>query len=75
MLRQWEAGDPETIALWKRMNGWVYEGFDETYRLMGVDFDKTYYESETYLLGKRIVDEGLSQGCSIAKTMAPSGLI
>lgn len=62
MLRQWEAGDPETIALWKRMNGWVYEGFDETYRLMGVDFDKTYYESETYLLGKRIVDEGLSQG-------------
>jgi arginyl-tRNA synthetase len=62
MLRQWEAGDPETIALWKRMNAWVYAGFDETYRLMGVDFDKTYYESETYLLGKTIVEEGLNKG-------------
>lgn len=62
MLRQWEAGDGETIALWKRMNAWVYEGFDQTYRLMGVDFDKTYYESETYLLGKKIVEEGLAKG-------------
>jgi len=52
MLRQWEQGDAETLALWKQMNGWVYEGFAETYQNIGVDFDKYYYESETYLLGK-----------------------
>lgn len=62
MLRQWEAGDPEVIGLWKTMNSWVYEGFNETYRNLGVDFDKLYYESETYLLGKDVVDEGLRSG-------------
>ncbi|MDR0619686.1 MAG: arginine--tRNA ligase [Bacteroidales bacterium] len=62
MLLKWEQGDTETIALWKRMNEWVYAGFDETYRKLGVDFDKIYYESETYLLGKEIVRKGLEQG-------------
>ncbi|GAB4147638.1 MAG: arginine--tRNA ligase [Bacteroidia bacterium] len=61
MLRKWEAGDEEVISLWKMMNGWVYEGFGETYRKLGVDFDKMYYESNTYLLGKSIVDEGLKK--------------
>ena len=62
MLRKWEAGDEEVIALWKKMNGWVYEGFNETYRNLGVDFDKLYYESDTYLLGKDVVEEGLNSG-------------
>lgn len=62
MLLDWEASAPETRALWAKMNGWVYAGFDETYRNMGVDFDKIYYESDTYLLGKEIVEEGLEQG-------------
>ena len=62
MLKRWENGDPEIVDLWKRMNGWVYDGFEETYRNMGVDFDKFYYESETYLLGKDIVHEGLEKG-------------
>jgi arginyl-tRNA synthetase len=62
MLRKWEAKDPETIALWTKMNGWVYAGFDETYRSLGVSFDKTYYESDTWVLGKKIVEEGLSKG-------------
>lgn len=62
MLRRWEAKDPETIALWKKMNGWVYDGFAVTYKALGVEFDKVYYESETYLLGKEIVDRGLAQG-------------
>jgi arginyl-tRNA synthetase len=62
MLRRWEAGDAETIALWKKMNGWVYDGFAITYKDLGVEFEKTYYESETYLLGKKIVEEGLSKG-------------
>ena len=61
MLRNWEAGDKDTIALWKMMNGWVYEGFDVTYKNLGVDFDKIYYESETYLFGKEIVEEGLNK--------------
>lgn len=61
MLRKWEAGDPETIALWKQMNGWVYEGFDKTYGDLGVAFDKLYYESNTYLLGKEIIDDGLAK--------------
>lgn len=52
MLRKWEANDPEIRALWKKMNDWVYAGFDETYKMMGVSFDKIYYESETYLEGK-----------------------
>lgn len=62
MLRQWEANDPEVTELWKTMNGWVYSGFDETYHAMGVSFDKLYYESNTYLLGKDQVQRGLAGG-------------
>ncbi len=62
MLRRWEAGDPEVRALWEKMNSWVYEGFDETYKAMGVGFDKIYYESQTYLDGKKKVLEGLDKG-------------
>ncbi|GAA4280879.1 arginine--tRNA ligase [Gaetbulibacter aestuarii] len=62
MLRKWEAGDPDVVALWEKMNGWVYEGFNETYETLGVDFDKLYYESNTYLLGKSFVEEGLKKG-------------
>jgi len=67
MLHQWEAGEKETYALWSKMNQWVYDGFDVTYNTMGVDFDKIYYESETYLLGKRLVDEGLEKGILFKK--------
>jgi arginyl-tRNA synthetase len=62
MLRKWEQGDAETVALWQQMNGWVYAGFAETYNKIGVSFDKTYYESDTYLLGKDVVEEGLQKG-------------
>ncbi|MCY7352922.1 MAG: arginine--tRNA ligase [Cytophagaceae bacterium] len=62
MLLKWEQGDPQTRALWELMNGWVYAGFDATYRKIGVDFDKIYYESDTYLLGKTVIDEGLQRG-------------
>ena len=62
MLRKWEAKDPGITDLWKKMNGWVYEGFDITYQRLGVSFDKIYYESETYMLGRAIVMEGLQQG-------------
>ena len=62
MLRKWEQNDPEVRQLWAQMNGWVYAGFEETYRRLGVDFDKIYHESETYLLGKDIVNEGLEKG-------------
>ena len=62
MLRNWEARDPETVQLWETMNNWVYKGFDETYKRMGVDFDKIYYESETYLVGKDEVLRGLKEG-------------
>ncbi|MFT3795522.1 arginine--tRNA ligase [Flavobacterium sp.] len=62
MLRQWEAGDEAVVALWKMMNGWVYEGFDQTYANIGVDFDSYYYESNTYLLGKEVVQFGLEKG-------------
>ncbi|MDR0427081.1 MAG: arginine--tRNA ligase [Dysgonamonadaceae bacterium] len=62
MLRKWEAGDTETVSLWEKMNSWVYEGFDETYKMMGVDFDKIYYESQTYLAGKEQVLKGLKNG-------------
>ena len=62
MLVRWEARDAETVALWETMNGWVYNGFDVTYRRLGVNFDKIYYESQTYLLGKAIVEEGLEKG-------------
>ena len=62
MLRKWEQGDEEVVTLWKTMNQWVYDGFNETYKAMGVDFDTLYYESNTYLLGKDIVQEGLDKG-------------
>ncbi|MDD4516443.1 arginine--tRNA ligase [Massilibacteroides sp.] len=81
MLRKWEAGDKETVALWKKMNSWVYAGFDETYKRMGVDFDKIYYESETYLEGKEKVLEGLEKGIfyrredgSVWADLTPDGL-
>lgn len=67
MLVDWEEGKPEVIDLWKRMNSWVYKGFDETYKRIGTDFDKTYYESETYLLGKKFVEQGLEQGVFFRK--------
>ncbi len=67
MLLKWEAGDAETIALWKKMNNWVYVGFEETYRKIGVEFEKNYYESETYLPGKEIVLEGLAKGAFFKK--------
>ena len=62
MLRAWEAGDTEVRALWEKMNSWVYDGFDVTYKRLGVDFDKIYYESQTFLLGKQLVEEGLTKG-------------
>lgn len=62
MLRLWEAGDMEIVSLWERMNSWVYDGFDETYKKLGVDFDKIYYESQTYLDGKNVVIDGLEKG-------------
>lgn len=67
MLRQWEAGNEEVIALWSKMNGWVYAGFEKTYKQLGVDFDKFYYESNTYLLGKDIIQEGLDSGVFFKK--------
>ncbi len=81
MLLKWEQGDKEVIDLWTKMNGWVYEGFDATYALIGVNFDKRYYESNTYLLGKEIVEEGLQKGVffkkengSIWVDLTPDGL-
>jgi arginyl-tRNA synthetase len=81
MLLKWEQGDKEVVDLWKKMNGWVYEGFDATYKMIGVDFDKRYYESNTYLLGKEIVEEGLQKGVffkkengSIWVDLTPDGL-
>jgi arginyl-tRNA synthetase len=62
MLRKWEDNDPEVRELWAKMNGWVYAGFDQTYERLGIHFDKTYYESNTYLLGKSLVQEGLDKG-------------
>jgi arginyl-tRNA synthetase len=67
MLRQWEAKDSEVISLWESMNGWVYEGFDVTYKNLGISFEKVYYESQTYLLGKAIVSKGLEQGAFYRK--------
>ena len=67
MLVKWEANDPEIRALWEKMNNWVYAGFDETYKAMGVGFDKIYYESSTYLAGKKKVEEGLAKGLFIRK--------
>ena len=81
MLRKWEAGDPEVRALWEKMNNWVYAGFDETYKMMGVSFDKIYYESNTYLEGKKKVLEGLEKGIfyrkedgSVWADLTPEGL-
>lgn len=62
MLLKWEQGDPEVVALWKKMNSWVYAGFDKTYADLGISFDRTYYESQTYLLGKALVQKGLDMG-------------
>jgi len=67
MLQKWEAKDPDTVQLWKTMNGWVYSGFDVTYQRMGVDFEKLYYESDTYLLGKEEVLKGLEKGIFFKK--------
>jgi arginyl-tRNA synthetase len=67
MLRKWESGDKEVVALWEKMNGWVYEGFEQTYKAIGVDFDKYYYESKTYLLGKEFISEGLKTGVFFKK--------
>lgn len=67
MLRKWEANDVEVVTLWKKMNEWVYAGFESTYKKMGVTFDKFYYESDTYLLGKDIVEEGLEKGVFFKK--------
>ena len=60
MLQKWESGDEKTIKLWKKMNSWVYEGFDKTYKSLGIEFDKNYYESNTYLKGKKIIEKGLA---------------
>lgn len=80
-LLKWEAGDADTIALWKKMNGWVYEGFNETFKVIGVDFQKDYFESETYKLGKDIIDEGLQKNIfykradgAVAVDLTPDGL-
>lgn len=67
MLRKWEAGDTEVVRLWNTMNGWVYDGFNKTYKNLGVDFDQLYYESNTYLLGKDIVADGLEKGVFYTK--------
>lgn len=67
MLLKWEEGDANTLALWTKMNGWVYEGFEDTYKTIGVNFNKYYYESNTYLLGKDIVEEGLQKGVLFKK--------
>ncbi|MBL4662782.1 MAG: arginine--tRNA ligase, partial [Flavobacteriaceae bacterium] len=67
MLRKWEAGDQETVELWKMMNGWVYKGFEKTYEAIGVDFDSYYYESDTYLLGKDNVMDGIKSGVFFKK--------
>jgi arginyl-tRNA synthetase len=62
LLQKWEAHDKDTLALWQTMNGWVYKGFAKTYETLGIEFDKTYYESQTYLLGKELVEKGVQQG-------------
>ena len=67
MLRDWEADKPEVKTLWAEMNGWVYKGFERTYNDMGITFDKTYYESDTYLLGKEVIAQGLNAGVLFKK--------
>lgn len=73
MLQKWENGDEATISLWKKMNQWVFDGFAETYQTIGINFDKTYYESNTYLLGKDIVEEGLEKEYFLKKKMEVFG--
>ena len=68
MLLKWESGDPDTVSLWEQMNQWVYSGFEITYKNLGVDFDNYYYESQTYLLGKSFIDEGLNSGVFYRKS-------
>jgi arginyl-tRNA synthetase len=72
MLQEWEAGNPEVKALWAKMNGWVYDGFAQTYKKLGVDFDKIYYESNTYILGKEIIEEGLKKNVFVKR---PDGAV
>lgn len=67
LLRKWESGDQDTVQLWKTMNSWVYKGFEDSYKELGVDFDVNYYESDTYLLGKKVVADGLSKGIFFKK--------
>ena len=67
MLRRWESKDPEVILLWEKMNKWVYDGFEKTYKKLGVNFDSYYYESETYLVGKKIIEKGLKEGLFFKK--------
>ena len=67
MLRKWEAGDPQVLALWRKLNDWIYKGHAVTYARLGVDFDKKYYESETYMLGKQVIQEGLDKGVFFRK--------
>ena len=74
MLLKWEAGDATVVALWEQMNQWVYAGFDVTYKAIGVDFDSYYYESQTYLLGKSFITEGLHKGVFIKKKMVLFGV-
>ncbi len=74
MLQDWEAGDAAVLALWNQMNEWVYAGFNATYARLGVAFDKNYYESNTYLLGKKDVEEGLAKGVFYRRKTALSGL-
>lgn len=73
LLRAWEAGEPKVVALWEKMNAWVYKGFDKTYADLGVSFDSYYYESNTYLLGKALVEEGLQKALFIKKKTVQFG--
>ena len=75
MLLKWESGDSDTVSLWEQMNKWVYSGFEITYKNLGVDFDNYYYESQTYLLGKSFIDEGLNSGFFTENLMAQFGVI
>jgi arginyl-tRNA synthetase len=75
MLAKWEASDPEVRNIWNTMNQWVYQGFEQTYNNLGIDFDKNYYESDTYTLGKKVLDEGLSRGVFSGRRMALFGWI
>jgi arginyl-tRNA synthetase len=75
MLLDWEQNKPEVRELWEKMNSWVYAGFNETYKRLGVDFDQVQYESNTYILGKDIIEEGLAKGVFFKKKIILFGLI